>query len=115
MDEQKVDAFFNALIDKTKRGKIEWDRGSAKLAYYGVNKSADFVRSFHTDVGNGGISLIMSNDGELTCYVKPELLSPAQRFGEPDNPVLLRLYNIIYPQKPLPFETFINSIIDDTV
>ena len=114
MDKQKVDAFFNALIDRTKRDEVRWDGVHIVNVGSEVAEIADFDRSFYAKVGSGEVSLIMGNDGQVTCYVKSDLFTLTQSFGEPDNPVLLRLYNIVYTHKPQPFEKFINSIIDGT-
>lgn len=112
MTDEKITAFYEAAIEKTKARSLTWRRITASEAC--IFEHVDRERSFSAIFGNGLIHLIRDySDGEIICWVKPDTDLSHQQIGEVDDPTLLRLYNCVYSLFPS-VESFIDSFINDS-
>lgn len=118
MNQEKIEKFFQVAIDKTKSGVLVWHRiyGSSEREYV-VNHfmmPLDLQRSFVSLYGKGKIFLLSrAFTDDIVCYVLPDKDLSCQEFGEDNDPLLLRLYNIVYSLFPS-MESFIDSFISDS-
>lgn len=112
MDSKKFSDFIDAVINKTKRGVISWERlpSTSSLA-----KQFSPSKSFICKFANGRMLLALDKaSGAPECFISPEISLPYQRISS-DNPEevdgkLLRLYNLVYSQFPS-VESFIDAMI----
>lgn len=110
MTNEKIAAFFNTAIDKTKAGILRWNRAN----YYYVREfeDVDEERTFYTVHGNGSIVIIRNNsEGDISCWVKPDPDLSYQRVGEYNDATLIRLYNVVYSKFPS-VESFVDDFIN---
>lgn len=112
MTQEKIDKFFRVAISKTKYGILHWTRVS------GTNELKDVVRmdrerSFISAYGTGKILLFAERQtNDISCYLSPTTGLKYQQFGDDNDPMLLRLYNVVYSLFPS-VDAFIDSFISD--
>ena len=108
----KAPLFFDAAITMTKDRRIQWNRLTSnvqkRLSY------VDMDRSFYSEYGDATIVLCRrDSDGSICCLLKLSSNLGYQQVGIDNDPVLLRLYNIVYSSFPS-VDTFIDSFISDS-
>jgi len=113
MLEDQVTSFFETAITKTKSNRLSWSRPAIadlnKLPYSGWDKDRCFIAKYK----QGTIALAKdSEEDDVYCFIRPEPTMSYQEIGAPDDPLLRRLYNIVYSKFPS-VESFIESFISD--
>lgn len=116
MNQEKIKKFFQVATDKTKSGTLTWKRAQEDTEFMQVTyikKFADEERSFLSEYGNGRIVLLAEKyTDSIRCYLLPDADLSYQQIGEDNDPLLLRLYNVVYAKFPS-VESFIDSFISD--
>lgn len=118
MTHEKINKFLQVAIDKTKSGALIWARAqdSRELDHFSRNRYVpiDYQRSFLSKYGIGTILLLVNeNTNDLSCFLRPDDDLSFQQICNDDNPMLLRLYNVVYAQFPS-VESFIDNFISDS-
>ena len=110
MNEDKIQKFFSALISKTKNNELQWTRCSNTDFNFPrfVNAELSFLCAYN----RGDIALYCDKIGTLSCWITPDENLSEQQVGEPDDPSLLRLYNIVHSRFPS-VESFMDNIINN--
>lgn len=115
MNQEKINQFFQVAINKTKSGTLIWRRGLTytDISYFDWSGLiVDTHRSFVSEYRAGMIVLLIDKDENLSCYLRPDVNQLYQQLGDNNDPLLLRLYNVVYSQFPS-VDSFIDSFISD--
>lgn len=116
MNRGKIEKFFQVAIDKTKSGDLLWKRLSdtdERHAVHYLRPFPDGKRSFLSEHGTGRILLLARKDtNSISCYLLPDKDLSYQQLGNDNEPLLWRLYNVVYSQF-LSVDSFIDGFISD--
>lgn len=89
-----IESFFIEAIRETKSGDLIWERITNNDSEY---PSLDLLRSFVTHYNKGRIYLFRKvTDSTVTCLVKRYSGARFEEIDMDKEPLVLRLYNIVY-------------------
>lgn len=115
MKQAKFRAFIDAAIQKTKSGKLSWERVNMQQFRQGAWLGYDLGRSFICHYATGKMLLAYEVDSDMPCcFISPDKDLPFQRVVfEDDCARLLRLYNLVYNKFPS-IESFMDAMINSS-
>ena len=114
MKPAKFETFFEAAIQKTKSGKLSWERVNLQSFNQAAWPDYNLSRSFVCHYANGRMLLAYDVNSDMPCcFISPDKSLPFQKLILRDDSyaLLLRLYNLVYDAFPS-VESFMDAMIN---